>query len=281
MVSSSTSVDAHRPAGLVGVGARMLLAWGWLLAWHTWYGSAPCLLALGFLVPMVFFVLLGVTETALLRRRAVLSMYLRPESWLFRLLRGGAVLIAWQTIKALALGVLLLVASVSWEPEVWAVLGLDALLLALLFRAADGLLGPHARPGYAGMLVRRLLVPINSGLLLLAVVVVELHTAQPDLRGISLVEAIEAQVAQAGAACAGVAILARAAAALDALGWWLAETQLTRPELVAVAPAAWLAFLAVSLGFVWAYSRLLLGVLVSPLAVQGLLSRHDHPEAES
>jgi hypothetical protein len=131
------------------------------------------------------------------------------------------------------------------------------------------------------MLARRLLVPINSGLVLLAVVAVELHAAQPDLRGLTLVEAVEAQVAQAGAACEGIAILARGAAALDALGWWLAETQLARPELVAVAPAAWLAFLAASLGFVWAYSRLLLGMLVSPSAVQGLLTRHALPEAGS
>jgi len=230
---------------------------------------------------MVLFLLLGVTETALLRRRAVLSVYLRAESWLFRLLRGGAVLVTWQTIKALALGVLLLIGAVSWRAEIWALLGLDALVLGFLYRAAESALRRHARPGFSGMLSRRLLLRLNAVLILVAVVAVELHTAQPDLRGLGLVEAVEAQVTQVGAACEGVAILARGAAALDALGWWLAETQLTRPELAAVAPAAWLAFLGATLGFVWAYSRLLLGALVSPSAVRDLLRRHVYAESET
>jgi hypothetical protein len=273
------SAESTARPKLAWIALRLAAGWAWLLGWHVWFEGAGCPIALLFLVPVALFLLLGVTEAALLRRRAALSMYLRPDAGLYRLLRGGVLLLAWQTLKAIGLGLVLLVGAAAWGRGTWAVLAADAVLLAVLYRVAVSLVGSQARAGFAGMLARRLLMPLNAGLLLVALVLLTLHSAHPDLRGLTLVEALDSRISAVSTACDGVAILARGAATFDALGWWLAETQLTRAELIAVAPFAWAAFVAATLGFVWAYSRLLLGMLVSPAAVQHLLRRQEHPEA--
>jgi hypothetical protein len=247
-----------------GVAVRLLAIAGWLFLWHLGYGYLPCYAALALLVPIVLFVLLGMLEVGLLRRRAFLNMYLRRDSLFFRLLRGGILLFLWQTLKAVVLGVLLVIGSISWSPETWLVLGADALLLPAAYLLALRATASHARPEFQGMLVRRILTPVNAFAALLVIVAVEFHTPHPDLRDRTLVEAVRERTEQVQTQCEGVGILARGAAAVETASWWLAETQFTRRELLSVAPAAWLAFLGASLTFLWAWSRLLLGTLVSP-----------------
>ena len=60
---------------------RLVAAWGWLFLWHLGYGYLDCPAALALLVPTVLFIMLAMTETALLRRRAFLNLYLRPDTW--------------------------------------------------------------------------------------------------------------------------------------------------------------------------------------------------------
>ena len=268
-----------RLSGFLRVAAHLLGAWGWLALWGLYYEQASCILALGFLVPIVFFTMLGMTENALLRRRATLSMYLRRQSGLFRLLRGGVLMLAWQTSKALFFGVLLFIAATAWGGDVWLLLGLDAILLSVVYPIMVRAIASQARPGYQDMLTRRLLTPLNALAALLAILFAEFNGPHPDLRDLTLVQAVQVQVEQVHAACDGVGILARAGVALDTMGWWLAETQLTRPELLAVAPVVWVGFLAASLTFLWAYSRLLLGMLVSPSGLRDLLTRKIDAEA--
>jgi hypothetical protein len=260
-----------RGTRLPGVGVRLIAGWAWLLLWHLYHKWVPCPVALGLLVPIAFAITLGMAESALLRRRALLNMYLRAESVLFRLFRGGALLIAWQTAKALALAILLFVGSTAWRLETWLVLGLDVLLLAPGYVLLVRLTASQARGGYQAMLARRVLTPINTLGVMVVILAVEFHAPHPDLRGLTLIDALTDRVTQVQTTCQGVGILARAGAAVDTMSWWLAETQLSRVELTAMAPAAWLAFLAASLTFLWAWSRFLLGLLVSPSSLQGVL----------
>ena len=259
---------------------RLVAAWGWLFLWHLGYGYLDCPAALALLVPTVLFIMLAMTETAMLRRRAFLNLYLRPESVLFRLLRGGALLHLRQMLKALLLGVLLAIGSVSWSPETWLVLGADTVVLAGAYVLTVRVASSHARPEFQGMLARRLLTPVNTLALTLVITLVELHSPHPDLRDLTLIDAVRERMEQVEAACEGVGILTRGGTAVETISWWLAETQLTRPRAQSIAPLAWLAFLGSSLTFLWAWSRLLLGTLVPPSRLRDLLTsdrREDEP----
>jgi hypothetical protein len=263
---------------------RLALAWGWLLSWGLTFHRLPCPAVLLFAVPVALAILLGMVESALLRRRALAGMYLRPEGALFRLLRGGVILAGWQALKAILFAILLLMAATQWETTHWAVLGLDALLLAGLFGLVRRRLAGQVRPGFDALFARQLLVYLNTVLFVAVLAWVEFHLPHPDYRQASLAEAVLSAVSQV-TACDAVGILVRGGAASQAAGWWLAQTWLTRPEIAPLAGLGWLLFLAWSATFMWGYSRLLLGALVSPGGLLEMLEtpigREDKPECQT
>lgn len=254
---------------------RLIGAWAWLWCWQYLHAEASCAVALGMLVPVVFFVALGLTENALLRRRAILSAYLTTGSGLFRLLRGGILLVIWQLLKAVLIALILAVAVLTWSTSIWQLLAADALLLALLHTWLERSVANHARPGLSGMFVRRILTPLNTLLFVIILAAVTYYTPHADLRALTLNEAMLIEVAEVDAKCEGVGVLARAAAAAEGANWWLAQSWLSRQELAPWAPLGWLAFLAMSAAFVWGYSRFLLGTLVDWSRLFGMLERRS------
>jgi len=258
---------------IINLTLRLIGAWAWLWCWQAFHTEAHCLVVLGMLVPVVFFVSLGLTENALLRRRAILSAYLTTGSGLFRLLRGGVLLVTWQMLKAVLIALILAVAALTWPTSTWQLLAADALLLALLHTWLERRVANHARPGLSGMFVRRILAPINTVVFSLVLAAATFYSPHPDLRILTLSEAMLVEITEVDARCEGVGVLARAAAAADGANWWLAQSWLSHEEIARWASIGWLAFLALSAAFVWGYSRFLLGTLTSWPRLFGLLDR--------
>lgn len=242
-------------------------AFGWLLAWHYNYPDLECAHAVIWIAPLVAIIALGMLEGALYHRRALLGMYLRERSWLFILLKGGLVLVVWQVIKALFFAALLLIESPGWGPQIWFILGLDALLIVIAHALLRRLFTRHVRSGFDGVLTRQLLVTINTLLLVVAIVYVELHSEQLDYREMGLLNAMRYGAAQVQGDCDAIAAAVRVGEAKRAGGWYLAQRWLGESGDRGVALAGWLLFLLASVGFVWGYSRLLLGILINPLAL--------------
>lgn len=250
---------------------RMLAAWVLLWTWHRLHADLPCWLALAWMLPAAVLIFLGMLESALLRRRAWLGMYLRADSGWFRWLRGGVFMVSWQALKASLFAAVLLVAVLQWPPSYWLVLLADALLLWGIARWATGWLVSTVRPGFAPRIVRRALVPVNTLVCGAVLVALAYYSPHPDYRGGGLLAALEAGMAGVEAHCAELGLLARLDAALEAGGWWFAQAWLGRPEWQWLAPVGWLGFLGASMAFVWGYSRLLLGAQVGPRGLFGWL----------
>jgi hypothetical protein len=240
------------------------LAWAGLFLWNRLFPATHCLVALAISAVVVEVIALGMLEHALLRRRAFIGMYLKEQGWLFRLLRGGALLLIWQVVKAMGLATVLLVESVLWTGWIWTVLGIDVLFLAVAYPWVCRRLAAQVRPEYVEMLARRFLVFANTVFFSWVVAVVSYYTPHKDYRAMTLLEAAQHEALQVQSKCQAFAVIARISAAKNAASWWLAERWLGEVGPHPFAWLGWLVFLVLSAAFMWAYSRFLLGLLVKP-----------------
>lgn len=242
----------------------MLIAWGWLLSWAFFHQDLNCLLNLLFLVPVTGLIALSMFEHALLRRRALLNMYLRRERGLYQILKGGFFMLLWSICKALVFSVFLLLEALAWQFWIWLLLALDVVLLRAVQAWLAKTLESQVKSGYTVSLARNALVPFNTLIFALILTAAAFHLPQNDYRDMSLSQAVHYEVTRVQTNCAGSAVLERLAAAKNAAAWWFAQKWLSRESLKrGTALGGWLLFLLSSTAFMWAYSRLLSGATVS------------------
>lgn len=242
---------------------KLLLVWLWLLTWFLFRHQAGCLPLALLLVPVVGLIALNMLESALLRRRARVHMFLREEGWLARWLSRRLLLMIWQVAKALLFALILFVEMLSWPLWIlWALLA-DLLMLSLLHAGLKQGLSGQVKPGYSGFVTRRLLVGVNTLVLALGIASGQFFSLHPDYRSLTWQETVVEAAGRTEVGCELIAPVARATAVRDAIGWRLMEVGAEHAPGRTTAIAGWLLFLLSSLLFLWAWSRLLMGALIS------------------
>ncbi len=250
--------------------AGPLLAWFWMVAW---IGLAPSLRCAGvvlLLVPAVTLVAWNMVEPVVMRRCAFVSRYLLPGASLARWLSRHLLLSLWQILKALALVVVLLVAAPQWPLWMLALLLADALVASWIYRGVVHLLRGQLKPAVAAVVGRRILVWINTALLVGAVVAGELVSSHPDYRALGWSGTLEEALSSVHFGCELLAPLARAGAGREAIAWRLMQLGVEGLSNRYLELAAWLLFLAASTLALWAWSRLLAGSLIDRRGVLSL-----------
>ncbi len=239
----------------------MLLATLSLLLWGNLHASVSCGLLFVLMLPVVALIALNMLETALMRRRALVGMYLQPGSLLSRLLCRKAFLMLWQMLKAVVLGFVLFVESTGWPLWVWGLLGLD---LLLLYPAHAGLriwLAGQVKEMRRNIIARRMLVSLNTLVLLMLLVAGQMLTPRTDYSDMNWQETASHVAAGVQIDCEIMAPLARLAGLRDAL----TERLMVRGMLAAGSAwtglGIWLLYFLWSGLVLWAWSRLLIGAL--------------------
>lgn len=242
----------------------MTLPWLWLLLWRQVSSWADCFILFMVMAPVLGVIALDMYAVARLRRRAFLGMYLREDSRLFRLLRGGVWMLAWQVGKALFFSFVLIIEAMHWPLWLWVVLLVDIPFLYIGYIRLSRTITQHVKPHSEHVLARQALVVINTLVMSMTLASVFFFTPHPDYRTLSWRDAAEYEALQVVVGCDALAPAARLSVAKDAVGWWLAETRLSRLRDNWTAAAGWFLFLLSTTLFLWAYSRLILGMLLRP-----------------
>lgn len=147
------------------------------------------LLALGLTMPLVW--------KARRKRRGLLQAYIRPESWLYRWLRGGVVMLAVRLILALGLSAALLlgVARLGSAGLFWgAVVALP--LWVKVHAWVHWRLERHVQPPLLGYAAAQWVFWSVGVAVLTAVAVLGLYQPVPDLRDLALMPALEGAARQ-------------------------------------------------------------------------------------
>ncbi|WP_456373103.1 hypothetical protein [Thiolapillus sp.] len=241
-----------------------------LLLWVRFQSAAACGLAFVLLAPVTAFMALNMLETALMRRRALIGMYLEPGSFLARLLCRKKFLAAWQVIKAVALALILFVEAPAWPVWLWSLLALNLILLPLVYSRIRKWIAPQLRAGRRNIVARRLFLSLNTAVLLLVLVVAQMFVPRSDYSRMSWEETSRHAVATAEIGCEYLAPLARLAALRDALTEWLIQRI---PNHAWARAGAWVAYFLWSGLVFWAWNRLMLGGLGARDALRMLEDR--------
>ena len=238
-----------------------------LALWRIFHGQAGCWLPFLLLAPVAAFMALNMLETALMRRRALAGMYLRPESFLARLLCRKSFLAVWQMVKAVVLALLLFMEAPGWPAWLWGVLGVDFLLLPFLYLWLLGWLSGQVRQGRRNILSRRLLLGLNTGLLVGVLAVAQLFVPRADYAGLGWRETAIQAAAKVDTACEYLAPVVRLGVMRDALASRFIQAM---PGQGWATLGAWLLYFMWSGLVFWAWSRLILGGLGAGQALEYL-----------
>lgn len=249
-------------AGEINKLARLVLAWVWLVAWVRLAPELGCGGLLALLVPAVMLVAWNMLEPAVMRRRAFVRQYLLPARLLSRWLSRHLLLTLWQILKAILLVAVLMVTALQWPGWMLPVLLLDVLMALALHQLLLRFLQRQARPWVAAILARRLLVWANALLLVLVVVAGELVTEHPDYRPTDWSGTLGDALSTIRVGCDLFAPLARAGAGQEAIAWRLMQLGMEGVSSEQLALVAWVIFLGASTLALWAWSRLLSGLLM-------------------
>lgn len=128
---------------------------------------------------------------ARVRRQAFRDFYLAPDSTWHRWIRGGVVMLGSRLALALALALLLLLGLARAESRAfWSVLLMVALLWPFSYAVTVRLVARQANARFHRLLATRLHLLIWFTVLLLILTAVAFFAAVPDVRGLSLDEAV-------------------------------------------------------------------------------------------
>ena len=238
-----------------------LLAALWLL--HLYVRVLPTAALGPAWAALALVVAVGLWRSSRVRRRAVLAVYLHPDSPWQRRLRGGLLMAA----KAAGLGallalVLLLGLARAAGPATWILLIASVPALVGLRTWLVRRMAPHAGAGYLPLASWRVAAWSVGSVLLIALVLLSLFQAQPDFSGVSLERAVWHLVEQENARSPAAETLLQVVAAKDGLRLWLAQQLMPAPAASLAQLLGWMLVLATEALFVWSYLRAGHGVLV-------------------
>lgn len=200
-------------------------------------------------------------EAARLRRRAWLEQYLLVGSRWHRWLRGGLLMLSWHLLLAALLALFMLVRLLQLESWLWLLLASSLALLWMLEACLASALRDHAKPQLRAALTRRLLVPMAAGVLVVGYLLVMLNLSQPDMRGMGLAQALAANLPAQYSSLPLLSLLQRSYQLFDiTLQWSLQNALGDRDASGTLGVLAWSLLLVGGGAFIWAWTRLLVGV---------------------
>jgi hypothetical protein len=247
--------------------AVMSLAALGVAVWPRLASRLDCFWSALYIAPFWWLIGASMVESAALRRRAFIHVYLSPGAILARLLHPGVLLVAVQGVKSGVLVLFLLVSALGLSvAQVGLLLG-DVLVLLLLQSLLGRLAGQQVRADIREPLLRHWAHWLNALFLWLALPAAALLSGGGRFAGMDWDQALLTSARQVQAGCDSLALLARLQAATQALPGWLADNLSAGPGVAGQAVLWSLLLLSagVSFLFAWAYSRLLSGAAIDSL----------------
>jgi hypothetical protein len=247
-----------------------------LLGWHVIGSEFSCVGVFLLLLPILAFIFLNMLETATMRRRAWVRMYLRSDTWLAKLLCRKTLLILWQLVKATLLAFVLLIESRNWAGWLWWVLAADVLLMYWL-TARRPVFVRQIKPGFQAFVGRQWLVVVNTLALLVALSSGQLFVPHTDYALFDWQQTAVHAAAQVNLDCELISPLARAQAVQQA---WMEKgvhQGLNSLDTRWGQLMGWLVFFFWSGLSLWAWSRMLMGASIQRRDIDSLVQTdHDY-----
>jgi hypothetical protein len=224
-----------------------------------WIYSRHCI---ALVIPAIVIVIITIStrEYAVKRRKCLADYHFRKRSILHRVFSSSTL----TTVRSFAIsaiaGTTLMLNLLTWNSITLAVLALDIVFVAAVFKVALRACEPVTMVGISPIVAKMCASWINTVVIVAVLFLIQLHSSFPDYLDSSLSVTMERALRTVGSHCDLLDPVVKLHHAKEALGWWLmlgGTMQLNQTSAL----AAWSLYLLSGSLSIWAYSRYMTQVI--------------------
>ncbi len=248
-----------------------------LFFWKT--VDTSCVLFAITLTIVTFFFTMIFAENRLLYRKSLADAVFKDDSFLYSWLNRKWFVLLISFIKALMIGILLLVSMMHWNERITQVMFVDIVLMWGLYKLFIRYFEKHTQEDITHLVARKSAIITNIVIIIPVLTVVMLYSMPPEFVNGSILQTVNnAKASAIPVSCEILSLLQTYDNVREGLGWWAMFKASSYWGDSIYLIIVWVLFLMVQTFYVWAFSKLILSATISWDKIFSKIGKHklDH-----
>lgn len=240
---------------------KMILLALILFSWKVLDSS--CILFAVILTIVTFFLAMSFAENRLLYRKNLADVIFKEGSLFHGWLNRKWFVLLFSFIKALAVGILLLVSMMQWNEHITQVMLIDVILISGIYVWFVRYFGKHTQEDVTHLVARKSAIITNTLIIVPILIVVMLYSMPPEFVSGSVSQTVNnAKASTVPVSCEILSVLQTYDNVREGLGWWVMFKASSSVESSIYTILAWILFLMMQTVYIWIFSRLILSATI-------------------
>ena len=232
-----------------------------LFSWKVF--DTSCILFVIILTIVTFFLTMIFAESRLLYRKGLADVVFKDNSFFYCWLNRKWFVLLISFIKALMIGILLLVSMMHWNEQITKVMFVDIVLILGIYKVFVIYFEKHAQEDITHLVARKSAIITNIAIIVPILTVVMLYSMPPDFVDSSISRTVNnAKASAIPVSCEILSLLQTYDSVREGLGWWAMYKASLHLENSIFLIGAWILFLMIQTFYVWAFSKLILSATI-------------------
>ncbi|GEM_PF-3836335 len=233
-----------------------------LFSWKIF--DTSCTLFVVTLSITTFFLTMIFAEGRLLYRKSLANAVFKEGTLFYTWFSRKWFVLLLSFIKALILGILLLVSMMHWSEQIALAMFSDIVLILGLYKFFTIYFAKHTQNDVTNLVARRSTIIANITIIIPVLTVIMLYSQPPQFVDSSIVQTVaNAKERTVDASCQVISFIQTYDNVREGLEWWAMYKASSYFESSMYLIAAWALFLIVQTFYVWVFSQLILSATVS------------------
>jgi len=230
-----------------------------ILAWKSVH-TESCLV-LAFPITIIIIISMSVIEFSAKKKECLAQFYFIESSLLYRLYNSKKILFIKSLLLSVLLGTSLMIAVVFWDIKIIQILFFDIFILYWIYAKTLNILAGSIKKMMKYVIAKDISVSINTFLLIVSILIVEIYSPIPIYVDISLKTTLISAYNIFSSECTVINFLLKLNAEKDAFSWWAmlnVDNHINDKNLKIL---AWTTFLLSNSLAAYAYSRYMIQLI--------------------
>lgn len=225
--------------------------------------DTSCILFAVILTIVTFFLTMTFAESRLLYRKNLADVIFKEGSLFHGWLNRKWFVLLFSFIKALAVGILLLVSMLQWNEHITQVMLIDVILISGIYVWFVRYFGKHTQEDVTHLVASKSAIITNTLIIVPILIVVMLYSMPPEFVSGSISQTVNnAKASTIPVSCEILSALQTYDNVREGLGWWVMFKASSSVESSIYTILAWILFLMMQTVYIWIFSRFVLSATI-------------------
>lgn len=232
-----------------------------LFSWKVF--DISCILFAVTLIIVTFFLAMTFAESRLLYRKNLANVIFKEGSLFYGWLNRKWFVLLLSFIKALVIGIVLLVSMIHWNGHVTKIMFIDVILILGIYVWFVRYFEKHAKEDVKHLVARKSAIITNTLITVPILIIIMLYSMPPEFVSGSISQTMSnAKASTVPVSCEILSLLQTYDNVREGLGWWVMFKASSSAENSMYSIMAWILFLMMQTVYIWIFSRLILSVTI-------------------